>query len=145
MTHLATVTAGDLVYVPTMPLVDGVHDVYLSVGDISNPQNTAVVTWWFTVSIEPPTIFNLQPADQQLLGDTTPTISASYSDDIGIDVNSVELRVDAVDVTAQATVTQSGVLYVPSVPLSDGLYFNFLVHRKALAKVGSRDLVRLGE
>lgn len=126
VTHLATVTAGDVVYVPSMPLSDGVHDVYLSVADNSNPQNVAVVAWWFTVSIEPPTIFNLQPADQELLGDTTPTISASYSDDIGIDVNSVELRVDTVDVTAQATVTQSGVLYVPSDPLADGQHDVFL-------------------
>jgi hypothetical protein len=126
VTHLATVTAGAVVYAPSVPLADGVHDVYLAVGDNSDPQNLAVVTWWFTVAIQPPVITNLQPADQSVTGDTTPTISASYSDDMGIDVNNVLLTVDAIDVTAQATVTQSGVIYVPSVPLSDGSHDVFL-------------------
>ena len=126
VTHLTTVTVSDVTYAHSIPLEDGIHDIYLSVADHSNPQNVAVVTWWFQVLTWPPVISDLQPADQELLGDTTPTISASYNDDIGIDVNSVELRVDTVDVTAQATVTQSGVLYVPSVPLSDGQHDVFL-------------------
>ena len=126
VTHLATVTSGGITYVPSVPLSDGVHDVYLAVGDNSNPQNVAMKTWWFSVDIQPPEITNLQPADQATIGDTTPAISASYSDDTGIDVSSVVLRVDAVDVTAQATVTQTGVLYVPSTPLSDGAHDVFL-------------------
>ncbi|MCJ2564475.1 MAG: hypothetical protein LN417_10390, partial [Candidatus Thermoplasmatota archaeon] len=126
VTHLATVTAGGVIYVPSVPLSDGVHDVYLTVSDNSEPQNVAVVTWWFSVAVQPPVITNLQPADQSVIGDTTPTISASYSDDMGIDVSSVVLMVDAIDVTTQATVTQTGVLYVPSVPLSDGSHNVFL-------------------
>jgi hypothetical protein len=126
VTHLATVTAGGIAYVPSMPLSDGVHNVYLAVSDNSDPQNTAVATWWFSVAIQPPVITNLQPVDQAVIGDATPTIGASYSDDTGIDVNSVLLTVDSIDVTAQATVTQTGVLYVPSAPLSDGTHDVFL-------------------
>lgn len=126
VTHLATITSSDITYIPSMQLSDGVHNIYLEVSDSSSPQNTAVRTWWFTIAIQPPVITNLQPANQSTIGDTTPVISASYSDDTGIDVGSVVLTVDAVDVTTQATVTQSGVLYVPSTPLSDGTHTVFL-------------------
>ncbi|MCJ2564476.1 MAG: VCBS repeat-containing protein, partial [Candidatus Thermoplasmatota archaeon] len=70
---------------------------------------------------DPPEITNLQPANQSVISVTTPTIGASYSDASGIDVLSVLLEVDSVDVTAQATVTATDVVSVPA-PLSSGVH-----------------------
>jgi len=49
-----------------------------------------------------------------------PTLTATLSDNIAIDVSSVVLKLDGVDVTSAATVTSSGVSYVPTVDLQDG-------------------------
>ena len=69
----------------------------------------------------PPTIpsTSLQPSDGSTTTDTTPTISASYSDSgSGINTSSVILKLDGTDVTASATVIASGVMYTPTTALS---------------------------
>lgn len=68
----------------------------------------------------PPTISNLQPADNSTTTDDTPTISASYSDPSGIDTASVKISVDGTDVTASATVTSTSVTYTPTTALAEG-------------------------
>jgi len=71
-----------------------------------------------------PEIFNLQPADGSFINDTTPTISANYSDPgSGINESSVEIVVDGTDVTldpTNTTVTASGVSYIAD--LNEGLH-----------------------
>jgi parallel beta-helix repeat protein len=74
----------------------------------------------------PPTIMNLQPPDTSTTNDNTPTISADYYDPSGIDVSSVVLEVDGVDVTSFAMVTVSDVNYIPSATLSDGIHTIYL-------------------
>ena len=71
----------------------------------------------------PPEIFNPQPADGSFINDTTPTISANYSDlGTGINESSVEIVVDGTDVTldTNTTVTATGVSYIAD--LSEGLH-----------------------
>jgi hypothetical protein len=119
VTSSATVTPVDVSYTPAMPLTQGTHDVYLSVQDDSGNANVAVATWWFEVNTLPPNITNIQPANWTLTNDDTPTISASYSDDSGIDTASVELKLDSIDVTSLATVTSSSISYTPAA-LLDG-------------------------
>jgi hypothetical protein len=118
----ATITPNSVSYVPLTPLADGPHDVYLEVGDNSNPQNLAAKAWSFTVDTVPPIITNLQPADGTRIGNSQPTISASYSDPSGIDTGSVVLEVDTFGVTMMSTVTGTDVTYVPSFPLTDGVH-----------------------
>lgn len=122
VTPSAVVTASDVTYVPLIPLSDDSHDVYLEVRDDSINQNKAVVTWQFTVDTQPPIITNLQPTNESVIGDDTPTIGASYSDPSGIDTGSVLLRLDALDVTANSTITPTGVIYTPVTPLPDGTH-----------------------
>ncbi|MBA7502656.1 hypothetical protein ES706_01249 [subsurface metagenome] len=70
-----------------------------------------------------PTITNLMPANGSTVSTGTPAIGADYSDVLsGIDVASVTIRLGGSDVTDDATVTASGVSYVPTVALADGSY-----------------------
>src|SRR5450830_1869126 len=71
------------------------------------------------ILITAPIITNLVPADGAFIDNVRPQISATYSDSGSpIDVASVRLLVDAVNVTSQATVTASGISYVPASDLS---------------------------
>ena len=67
-----------------------------------------------------PTITTLQPADASFINDSTPIISATYNDDSGINVSSVEILVDDNEETANATVTETGVSYTPAADLDEG-------------------------
>lgn len=68
-----------------------------------------------------PEITNLNPASGDSTGAITkPTISAEYSDVSGIDLNSIALKVDGVDVTNSATKTSAKITYVPASDLSIG-------------------------
>jgi parallel beta-helix repeat protein len=124
VTFSATVTAIGVGYIPGAVLSDGIHTVYLEVKD--NYNNLATVTWSFTVDTLPPIITNLQPPDTSTTNDNTPTISADYSDPSGIDVNSVVLMVNGVDVTSSATVTAGKVSFIPLLALSDGIHTVYL-------------------
>ena len=67
----------------------------------------------------PPDFLNLYPANGSTSSDVTPEIRANYTDESGILLASVTLRVDGVDVTQLATASTTGVSYTP-VALSDG-------------------------
>src|SRR5450756_1824572 len=66
-----------------------------------------------------PVIANLAPADLSFTDNVRPQISATYSDSGSpINVASVNLLVDSIDVTAQAVITASGISYVPASDLT---------------------------
>ncbi len=120
VTSAATVTATSVTYVPSTPLSEGVHTVRVKVADTSG--NTNEREWWFNVELPdttPPEIVSVTPPDGATVSTATPVISASYTDDRGIDVSSVKLYVDGVDVTSEATVTASSVTYTPSTPFGN--------------------------
>ncbi len=124
ITSSAIVTVSGVAYIPGTSLPDGIHTVYLEVRD--NLDNLATTTWNFIVDTTPPTITNLQPPDASIINNSTPTISANYSDPSGINVSSVVLEVDGIDVTSSATVTASNVSYIPGTALSDGIHTVYL-------------------
>jgi parallel beta-helix repeat protein len=68
----------------------------------------------------PPTIMNLFPLDGSTINESTPTISADYSDSSGINISSVMLEVDGIHETANATVTAGNVTFIPSSAFEDG-------------------------
>ncbi len=118
----ATITPTSVSYLPLTPLSDGQHEVYVQVGDNSNPQNMGKKSWAFTVDKTPPLIMNLQPENNSQSANDLPTIRASYSDPSGIEVGSVVLEVDTFDVTLISMRTATEVTYVPLSPLSDGVH-----------------------
>jgi outer membrane protein assembly factor BamB len=124
VTSFATITVSNVSYLPGMALSEGIHTVYLEVRD--NVGNLAIETWSFTVDTVPPIITNLQPPDASTTNDSIPIISADYSDSSGINVSSVLLMVDGIDVTSSAAVTTSGVIYIPTMALSDGIHTVYL-------------------
>ncbi|MCG2827570.1 MAG: carboxypeptidase-like regulatory domain-containing protein, partial [Thermoplasmatales archaeon] len=81
-----------------------------------------------------PTITALLPVDSSTVSTGTPTISASYADPSGINDTSVVLKVDNVDVTSNATVTVTGVSYIPAVALSDAEHTIYLEVKDASNK-----------
>ena len=78
-----------------------------------------------------PTITNLQPPSELTTNEDTPVISADYSDASGIDMSSVLLKVDKVDVTVDASILAGGVTYMPGAALSDELHSIYLEVRDA--------------
>jgi len=105
-------------YAPTIPFTDGVHNVYIEVKD--NIGNVASTTWSFTVDTTSPIISNLHPFEDSIINNSKPIISLNYSDSSGIDVNSVLIEVDGLDVTSLSNVTPTGVTYAPISVLQDG-------------------------
>jgi hypothetical protein len=65
-------------------------------------------------------ITNMLPTDDSIINDNMPVINANYVDTSGIDITSVVLKIEGIDVTSLADVTASGVTYIPPT-LSDGL------------------------
>jgi hypothetical protein len=123
------VTSGSLIakdgiaYTPGA-LSDGFHQVSLEVSDLLG--NHALETWSFTIDDSGPSIENFQPADLSALNDNSPNISANYSDPLGIDMNSILLKVDDIDVTSSAMTTTQGITFKPSMPMLEGIHRAYL-------------------
>lgn len=89
----------------------------------SDPGTGNYDIWMATVPDEiPPVISSLSPLAGSSLGCAGPaTISAGYTDNrAGINTGSAQLLLDGNDVTAGATVSESGIIYHPPNPLNDG-------------------------
>ncbi len=122
VTSSATVTSSDVTYVPSTPLTEGIHTAHVEVKDNYVSHNLATRSWQFSVDTSPPSIANLQPLNQSTVATGSPAISATYNDASGIDVASIVLKVDTIDVTASASVNSTRVFYVPSPPLANGMH-----------------------
>jgi len=101
--------------------LDGVNEI-LTAG-CANDYKLAQMTVWSYPDNEDPVITGLTPASGSTANTGRPTIGVTLSDDYsGIDVESVSIKVGGTDVTAQATVTETGVTYTPPSDLADGDY-----------------------
>jgi len=139
VTASATVTASGITYTPASSLRNGTHTVELIVFDKSG--NRARKSWNFNVSdpsVTPPTpspqpaasggaikpiIIVLTPEPQQTVHTPFPTITAAYSAPASaIDPEGIVLKVDSVDVTQGATVTETHLTYTPERGLSPGTH-----------------------
>jgi Bacterial Ig-like domain len=119
VTAQAQVTATGINYTPTMALANGAHTVVLKVTD--NAGNPAQTAWTFSIDTQGPAVTNLQPNNVIVGGATPPTISARFADaGAGIDLSTIVLLVDGVNVSAQSQVTATGVSYTPTAQLAGG-------------------------
>lgn len=124
LTSFATITSSNISYNPTVPLSDGTHNVYLEVQDLANNIGTAL--WSFTVDATPPLIANREPSDKSLLNDNMSVISATYIDNLSINLSCIKLKVDDEDVTSNANVKTGHITYIPTTPFSDGMHSVYL-------------------
>jgi hypothetical protein len=74
------------------------------------------------VTTTPPQIVDIAPSFGLTVNNNKPSIYATYRTptDVGVNVSSVRLEVNGLDVTPSATRTDSFVTYSPSVPLGNG-------------------------
>jgi hypothetical protein len=119
VTSSATVTGSGVTYTAS-PLTEGIHSVYLGVED--NRHNSAAQMWNFTVDTLGPTITDMRPANASSTSSSTPLISANYSDPSGINLALVVFVVDDLIQTPNATVTATGISYIPAQPLAAGTH-----------------------
>jgi len=100
---------------------DGVNEI-LTAGYGNIYKLLQLIVWSYPDNTDP-TITGLTPAAGSTANTGRPAIGASFSDDYsGIDLDSVSIKVGGTDVTAQATVTETGVTYTPPSDLPDGDY-----------------------
>lgn len=78
-----------------------------------------------TLDTGPPVVdgATIQPVPGELIEESLPLIGTNYSDEYSdIDLLSVRLFVDGMEVTDQSTVSATGIAYTPLTPLSDGTH-----------------------
>ncbi len=117
---VVTLLPGSIDFTPDLPLPDERYCADLEVSDVAG--NRASVYWCFEIDTTPPVISNLQPANGSIINTATPVIGATYADDTGVNLSSVLLTVDTIDVTGSAIKTETGVTFVLASGLSDGLH-----------------------
>lgn len=118
ITASAQVLATGATYQTTSKLSEGFHAVHLEIKDGAG--NTATSDWRFEIAT-PPLISNLMPDTTNLTSGQIPIISANYSDgNSGVDLATLILLVDGVNVVSSAQVTGTGVQYTSQAPLADG-------------------------
>ncbi|MDI6889067.1 MAG: Ig-like domain-containing protein [Methanocellales archaeon] len=106
-------------YSATVSLSEGSNTITATATDQVGHTATATVT--IVLDTAAPTISALTPAPSSYVDTATPTISAALADDnSGIDTATVVIKVDDIDVTADATVTETSVSYTPTADLSQG-------------------------
>jgi hypothetical protein len=85
----------------------------------------------FIIDHSNPSISNLNPVNGVVVNDSTPTISASFTDAYtSIDLNNVILKVNDIDVTADASIGSTSITYIPA-GLADGDVDVYLIVRDA--------------
>lgn len=73
----------------------------------------------------PPILSDPWPADNSLVRNSLPSISAQYSiapNGAAIDVSAVRLFLDGTDITGVSTISTSGVSYTPTTNLAEGIH-----------------------
>ena len=76
---------------------------------------SSVLTGGITIDNTPPVISNVQPADGSLLAVAAPTVAGVFADNLsGINITSVKIVLDGVDVTTEANVTAAGFNFIPA-------------------------------
>ena len=97
---------------------EGEHTLSVQVDDLAGQSANAAVS--FTVDLTPPVIDNVQPADDSLLANATPILSAQFSDNLsGVDEENIQILLDGNDVTTQADASATGFQFTPAA-LTDG-------------------------
>ncbi|MGH2689825.1 MAG: Ig-like domain-containing protein, partial [Actinomycetota bacterium] len=80
----------------------------MAVGVADLAGNPAEVSWTFTVDLTPPSVAVVEPAEVMVVGTATPAILVAYDDALsGVDLTSLAITVDAVDLTGSCAVGPS--------------------------------------
>ncbi len=114
-------TTGKLSYTPITALTDGTHAISIELKDKAG--NVANISSTFRVETDttPPVISNLTPADNSVINNSTPEISAIVKDtESGVDPSSIVMKVDENIVTHSYDSITGKISYTPEIALLDG-------------------------
>jgi hypothetical protein len=99
------------------PTQDGWHYVNATARDLAGNYGYAECSF---LAFVPPTVSDPKPRDGGFTTNTTPEISATLYDSSGVEVSTVVMYVNGVNVTSDAIITPTSVKYIPSSPLPFG-------------------------
>jgi large repetitive protein len=120
ITSLVSLQPDGWVYNLAQPMPEGDHTLFVLIKDRAGNAEQKNLTFKTTT---PPLIEGQSPKDTFLPGGARPQIVASFSDiGSGIDATQTRLMFNGVDVTAQATVSASGIGYLVPEPLLDAAH-----------------------
>jgi hypothetical protein len=106
LTSEAEVSAEGITWVAVEPLAEGLHLVAVDMADLAG--NPAEASWAFTVDLTPPSVAVIEPAEGVVVGSATPAILVTYDDALsGVDLTSVAITVDGIDLTSSCAVGSS--------------------------------------
>lgn len=101
-----------------LPLADGAHTAEVELRDHAG--NAARESWSFVTDVTAPEIAVVAPAENPVIGDTTPAIELTYSDAVsGIDPDTLRVTIDGLDLTSTCTVSETSTRCEPP-ELADG-------------------------
>ncbi len=98
-------TDNTLLYYPTPPLSKGMHNAELRVFDLAG--NNATEAWTFRVDDILPIVTRTDPVNGSTITVRSLTISATLFDNLEVNPDSVRLKLDGADRTAQAIITKT--------------------------------------
>ena len=118
----ATTTPGQISYTPSTPLAGGVQTIKLNVGDRAG--NTVESIWSFTVDNQGPALAILSPSANAVLpADALINIQANFNDSgSSIEPGSLVIELDGQNITAQITVSATGLNTTLTQALSEGMH-----------------------
>jgi len=121
--------------IPTGSWLSGTYTARAYSGTFVNA--TFEVTAGTAADTTDPVISSWSPADGAVVTNASPTITVGYSDNAAIDVSSVVLKIDGVDVTSGAAITSSQTVYAPA-SLSNGNHTVYFEVKDTSGNSGSK-------
>ena len=86
-------------------VANGAHVLVATIKDLAGNIGTSQITFYVDTSI--PTIHVVQPAPGSLLNASTPSVTVTYTDAVGVDTTTLKIYVNGADATSLFTVTSS--------------------------------------
>jgi PKD repeat protein len=134
VTAQAQINAGGLTYTPSAPLASGAHAATVSASDAAGRAAQATVN--FVVDTTVASVVIVSPADGSFVATGTPAIQGRYSDAAaGINLATIALQIDGVDVTGAAQIGAASLSYTPAAALAEGVHLVQLAASDTLGQV----------
>jgi hypothetical protein len=116
------VTDSAVSYQPTTDMSDSIHIVSMHIEDLSGNERDTV--WTFEIDGEVPIITEIYPQPNEYVNESRPSIRVEMMQVKGIKsgLDSCQIKVDGIDVTSSALLSDTLITYTPTVSLRDTVH-----------------------